>query len=358
MPATTTAAQRPAGAFDYKVPGYNLNTYAINDDAGDLWYYTDSGNWRRQRDRYLQPNMPTMAAASTPETPAFSFTQRIDPNYQLKNPNWFHRRQAETEATQTQISPYEMLAHGEDMGIYNQLYGPSAWWTAEGKRTALAPEGLEEWDLSDPAVREQIQAAQNTNDENLARMFPTLFGNELQWLPENYQGSPMYQWQKQQGQKELNNLLSARGLVGSGAELETNAQLQAALNASEADRISDLLEAEGGRFQTLLQNAANSSERQGDEGWNRLMGILNFLGTTSPMSSAYGAASQSGSNAISIAQALANLGLSAASAGGPEVLPTGENTSGISMLNNLFGNQNNLTTGNLITSMLGTLFNR
>jgi hypothetical protein len=59
--------------------------------------------------------------------------------------------------------------------------------------------------------------------------------------PLNMQGSPLYQWQREQGEEAINRQLSARGLLTSGAGMGTLADYYRAMDANEAMRIQNLM---------------------------------------------------------------------------------------------------------------------
>lgn len=54
--------------------------------------------------------------------------------------------------------------------------------------------------------------------------------------PKTFEGSPMYQFQKQKGLKDMERLMAARGLTNSGAEIEANQNFLTELNATEAEK--------------------------------------------------------------------------------------------------------------------------
>jgi hypothetical protein len=54
--------------------------------------------------------------------------------------------------------------------------------------------------------------------------------------PQNFEGSPLYQFQKQKGMQDLEKLMAARGLTNSGAEIQANSDFLAQLGATEAEK--------------------------------------------------------------------------------------------------------------------------
>lgn len=82
--------------------------------------------------------------------------------------------------------------------------------------------------------------------------------------PKNFEGSPLYQFQKQQGQRDIEKLMAARGLTNSGAEIDANSKFLNELGATEAEKQRQYAEAEAQRANNAMQFIANydQGERQ------------------------------------------------------------------------------------------------
>ncbi|NDC39004.1 MAG: hypothetical protein EBZ48_13295 [Proteobacteria bacterium] len=90
--------------------------------------------------------------------------------------------------------------------------------------------------------------------------------------PKFYEGSPLYQFQKQQGQRDLEKLMAARGLTGSGAEVQANSDFLSKLNADESEKARQYAEEAANRQNQAMQFLANfdKEERQSQlEQWNK-----------------------------------------------------------------------------------------
>lgn len=113
-----------------------------------------------------------------------------------------------------------------------------------------------------------------------------LFPTERMFEPKNYQGSPLYQFQVQQGQKQLGRSLSARGLTnsGKGIEEELNIPLRAA--AQDTDRMSRVAENNANRLQTMQENEAMRRERAGNTQWDRQFSLAELMSRESPWNAA------------------------------------------------------------------------
>lgn len=83
------------------------------------------------------------------------------------------------------------------------------------------------------------------------------------------QNSPMFEWQQEQGSRDINRELSARGMYGSGAGLEALSKFNAQLQAEEGDRLFNRL---FGATQ-LGFDAAQVRVNQEQAGLGRLLGI-------------------------------------------------------------------------------------
>lgn len=184
-------------------------------------------------------------------------------------------------------------------------------------------------------------------------------------LPENYQGSPMYKFQMDQGTKALNRKLAQRGLLDSGAEIQATNDLSQSVGAQESDRLRQDYQTEADRYERVSANEAARLQREGQDNWGRRMDILNSLNKQSPMDYAY-----QGTNAYSgldMKQGAANSANTAnnykrvSAGGGRSVAPftppaaSGPDYSQINMMNALFGNSGSRQTGSVLDSFIGSL---
>lgn len=90
--------------------------------------------------------------------------------------------------------------------------------------------------------------------------------------PKFFEGSPMYQFQKQKGMADLEKLMAARGLTGSGAEIQGNSDFLANINATEAEKQRQYAEAERDRRQRGMEFIANFDRGEREslrDQWNR-----------------------------------------------------------------------------------------
>jgi len=90
--------------------------------------------------------------------------------------------------------------------------------------------------------------------------------------PKFYEGSPLYQFQKQQGQKDLEKLMAARGLTGSGAEVQANSDFLSKLGAEESEKARQYAVDAANRQTQSMQFLANfdQEERQAQlDQWNK-----------------------------------------------------------------------------------------
>lgn len=90
--------------------------------------------------------------------------------------------------------------------------------------------------------------------------------------PKNFEGSPLYQFQKEKGLRDLEKLMASRGLTGSGAEIQGNSDFLADINATEAEKQRQYADQAAQRQQQAMQYIANfdQSERNAlRDQWNK-----------------------------------------------------------------------------------------
>jgi len=80
--------------------------------------------------------------------------------------------------------------------------------------------------------------------------------------PKNFEGSPLYQFQKQKGMQDMEKLMAARGLTGSGAEVQANSDFLANLNAQEAEKQRQYADQTAQRQQQAMQFIANFDQAE------------------------------------------------------------------------------------------------
>ncbi len=192
------------------------------------------------------------------------------------------------------------------LGLDPRKFGQPA--PATPQATTPAPEAA-------PQVQPQLipvtpNPAQNADYMRI--MFPDTNPYEVG----DWQKSPVYNMRVQEGQNAMNKLMASRGLVGSGAELKSNADLINKITAEEGDRAYGLRGQEvannlqrGGSFQNFLTGEADRANLQAQNQFNNMMQIYdaqtkNALINSIPEMTQYGintAYSQAGKNAQNIA---------------------------------------------------------
>lgn len=123
----------------------------------------------------------------------------------------------------------------------------------------------------------------------------TLFPNARMFEPQNYEGSPLYKFQVQEGQKQLGKSLAARGLSNSGygIEQELNIPLRAA--AQDTERMTAVAMDNANRLQTMQENESNRLENQSNNQWKRMYDAASLMSAQSPWADAMGAVNSSAS---------------------------------------------------------------
>lgn len=206
-----------------------------------------------------------------------------------------------------------------------------------------------------------------------------LFPTTRMFEPKNYQGSPLYQFQVKQGQDQLAKSLAAKGLTNSGKAIRDELDIPMQAAAQDTDRMTRVASENADRLKSFQDNEALRREREGNNQWDRLMGLTSLMAQQSPWTGALGGLNNTVDLTTAAGQAQANFlkdaykRIIAAGGGGrgggggggggagvtPIPLPTGPDFTGL-VPGQIAGNFNsnngwtNLFQGGL-TSLLGNL---
>lgn len=110
----------------------------------------------------------------------------------------------------------------------------------------------------------------------------TLFPNTRMFEPENYEGSPLYKFQVDQGQKQLAKSLASRGLTNSGYGIEQELGIPLRAAAADTQRMTDVASQNADRLATMQQNESGRLEREGNNQWNRMYQTAGLMAQQSP----------------------------------------------------------------------------
>lgn len=206
-------------------------------------------------------------------------------------------------------------------------------------------------------------------DESSSRgdngMGNAFFPSQQAFEQQNYEGSPMYKWQQQEGQTALNRVLSKRGLLNSGAEIEANNRFQGALAAGESDKARGYAQNEADRYERMSQQEANRRQQNQNSASDNAYRWTQMLLNQNPMQYAsHGTdqyASTVGKEANSMANYLGQLYTRASGGGGgggpgpfQPPFPSNPDFSGIDQIGAITnGNNNNNIANSIINSLPG-----
>ena len=123
-------------------------------------------------------------------------------------------------------------------------------------------------------------------DPNVAN---ALFPSSRIFEPQNYEGSPLYQFQKKQGLQDLERLYAARGLTNSGAELEGNSKFLNELGANESDRMMQVAQKDADRLANMQENEANRRFQGQQNAFGNMLDYYRLMSDQNPMRYAYDA---------------------------------------------------------------------
>lgn len=200
-------------------------------------------------------------------------------------------------------------------------------------------------------------AGQGVNPE---AMFPTT----RMFEPQNYQGSPLYQFQVKAGEDQLAKSLAARGLTNSGYAIKQELNIPMMAAAQDTQRMTDLANRNADRLQQYQQNEALRQERAGDNQWDRSYQLAQLMAEQNPMQWAMSGLNNYGNTLNKAGQSQANylaqLYQKVLGGGGggaqPLPLPTGPNYNNINPAE--ISNNYNTNNGwiNLLTQGLNSFF--
>jgi hypothetical protein len=277
-----------APVYDYKLAGHNINTKAIKDTGGQEWYLTDGGQWRNTATKQAQAAMP---------------------NY----------------------GPQTVTT----MGAPTPAAAPAA--PAPGPTNNTNPQTMFK------SIYEFLPKA----NENLFSPVPQK--SLMEYLPKNWEGSPAYTQALNRGNQNLEKQLNARGLLGSGAEIEAKNDLSAQLLAQDTDRMMQVAQVDsqnqvnetnnvrnllsellGNDFNAYNNQMADASQREmtrDSQGINVMSLILDYLKSQNPMQYGFPATNTIADNNLKLGSQLASLAGSSGGGGGgggsrPAVAPT------------------------------------
>lgn len=197
----------------------------------------------------------------------------------------------------------------------------------------------------------------------------TLFPSTRMFEPKNYEGSPLYKFQVDQGQKQLAKSLAAKGLTNSGhaIEQELNIPLQAA--AQDTDRMTRVASENADRLKSFQDNEALRLERAGNNQWDRSYSLASLMAQQSPWAGALAGLNNSADITSEAGKSQANFlkdyykriiasggGGSGGSAATPLPLPTGPDYSNITPSQIAGDYSSNNGWMNILTKGLSNLF--
>lgn len=299
----------------------------------------------------------------------------------------FQHAQKYTENTGTQISPdqfYQYAGYQPGQAVpqslqsaYQQLYKHTAFYRPDGTATSAAPPSAILFpNYRSPGTYQEAGPAVRAQD----------------YMSENVEASPLYNWQKQQGEESLARLASARGYTNSGREAQGVSDYISRISAEEVERqraqanvdaktenerrlfntrygnehtfraaqdFNNYSSAQSGLFANLALDSANRQERLSNTQYGRMTGLIDRMLLQSPFSAGVGANSSAGNaiqaNASAAASLLGQLGSAAAGSIVPQY--TGADNSG-SQGFNIYGNYaNSVNDGRFYSDSFNNIFN-
>lgn len=199
----------------------------------------------------------------------------------------------------------------------------------------------------------------------------TLFPSTRMFEPKNYEGSPLYKFQVQQGQKQLSKSLAARGLNNSGHAIEEELNIPLRAAAQDTDRMTRIASENADRLKSFQDNEALRLERAGNNQWDRAYSLASLMAQQSPWAGALAGLNNTADITSEAGKAQANFlqdyykrviasgggrGGSGGGGGTPVALPTGPDYSNIMPTQIAADYSSNNGWMNLLTKGLSNLF--
>lgn len=199
----------------------------------------------------------------------------------------------------------------------------------------------------------------------------TLFPNTRMFEPQNYEGSPLYQFQVKEGQKQLSRSLAAKGLSNSGHAIEEELNIPLRVAAQDTDRMTRVASENADRLSKYQSDEALRQERAGNNQWDRSFNLAELMSRQSPWAAATAGLNntadltQDAGNAQvnylrdAFKKIIASSGGSGGSRGGssgtPLTVPSGPNYSNITPQEIVGNNSSNNGWTNILTKALAGL---
>lgn len=197
------------------------------------------------------------------------------------------------------------------------------------------------------------------------------FKSVYEFALKNFQDSPLYKFQKEELNSELNKRLAAQGYLGSGAELEAARKANESLGAQWTDRILTQANTDATRYDQQQQQAAEAKQQTQIARSNNALSLLNSLLSQNPSAAANAGLGDLSSLQKMIADIQSGTtrsdfttvqpGITTAKGGGGAaptrtIVPSsGPDTSSIDIARLLSGNSDNSSFINLAQSVLSSL---
>lgn len=212
-----------------------------------------------------------------------------------------------------------------------------------------------------------IAGGPNQQQPNSQDMANTLFPGSRMFEPQNYAGSPLYQFQVKEGLNQVDKSLAARGLSNSGYGIrqELNVPMMAA--AQDTNRMQSVAENNANRLWDMQQQEAGRLERGQNNQWDRLFSLAQLQAQQSPWAASIAGLNntsnitgQAGKENANMLRDLYQRVIASGGGGGarapytPIPMPSGPNYSGVDYIGQgVKGIQNNNTLGAILGGFSG-----
>lgn len=245
---------------------------------------------------------------------------------------------------------------------YNQSFGKGAAGGATPTIPSATPAPAPEPVVAEPPVSTVDPVPTPAPVDNSAALFPGIRAFE----PKNYEGSPLYQMQLDQGTKKLEKIYAARGHNNSGKELEGLGRFVNELGANEAMRAQGVSQQEADRAERMQTRESDRLTGQSRDKWGQITDVLDLMLRQNPMDAATQMTNSQGGLVAGQGNTVAGQikGQTPKVRGGTGAppprynppTPSGPNMSGANSTQAQIDAQGNINYGEILTNLLGSFF--
>ena len=184
------------------------------------------------------------------------------------------RRKLNTSLKAGGLDPNKQARQERRLAFVNRKMGKKA-----PRANAPVPSSNQPQAPESPAMPMQDPQKQALAPNDNSALFP----NQRAFEYQNWQGSPLYQFQQTEGLKAIDRKLAAEGKLGSGFQFDQYRNFLTNLGAQESERASGVAQQEANRLQQMQENESQRRERASNSAWDRQFSVMQLMSQQNPM---------------------------------------------------------------------------